>query len=184
MIIAQQKKKENTAEYLLYMWQIEDLIRACNFNMDVINTNLVKRFQADDETSKKIYDWYDNLRVMMQNEHLEEKGHLQINQNVVNELTEYHLFFLQSDDWQYKTTYQNILSIIADLRMRNSVENVQVSDIEICFNLLYMTMIMRMQKKQISEATEKAVKSVSDFIKILMIKVKKHEEEELNKLKN
>ena len=28
MIIAQKKRKENIAEYLLYMWQIEDLIRA------------------------------------------------------------------------------------------------------------------------------------------------------------
>lgn len=29
MITASQKRKENIAEYLLYMWQIEDLIRAC-----------------------------------------------------------------------------------------------------------------------------------------------------------
>ena len=28
MIIARQKKQENIAEYLLYMWQIEDIIRA------------------------------------------------------------------------------------------------------------------------------------------------------------
>ena len=27
MIIAQQKRKENIAEYLLYMWQVEDMIR-------------------------------------------------------------------------------------------------------------------------------------------------------------
>ena len=28
MKIASQKRKENIAEYLLYMWQIEDIIRA------------------------------------------------------------------------------------------------------------------------------------------------------------
>jgi hypothetical protein len=28
MITASQKRKENIAEYLLYMWQIEDIIRA------------------------------------------------------------------------------------------------------------------------------------------------------------
>ena len=28
MITASAKKRENIAEYLLYMWQIEDLIRA------------------------------------------------------------------------------------------------------------------------------------------------------------
>ena len=34
MIIARRKRKENIAEYLLYMWQVEDLIRANNFDMD------------------------------------------------------------------------------------------------------------------------------------------------------
>lgn len=37
MIIARQKRKENIAEYLLYMWQVEDLIRANKFDMDSIN---------------------------------------------------------------------------------------------------------------------------------------------------
>ena len=32
MIIARQKRKENIAEYLLYMWQVEDLIRANKFD--------------------------------------------------------------------------------------------------------------------------------------------------------
>ena len=36
MIIARRKRKENIAEYLLYMWQVEDLIRANNFDMDSI----------------------------------------------------------------------------------------------------------------------------------------------------
>ena len=36
MIIASQKKKENIAEYLLYMWQIEDLIRVYKLDIDAI----------------------------------------------------------------------------------------------------------------------------------------------------
>ena len=40
MIVARQKKKENIAEYLLYMWQIEDIIRACGGNIDVIKSRL------------------------------------------------------------------------------------------------------------------------------------------------
>ena len=34
MFVASQKRKENIAEYLLYMWQIEDLIRANNLDID------------------------------------------------------------------------------------------------------------------------------------------------------
>ena len=41
MIIARQKRKENIAEYLLYMWQVEDLIRANKFDMDSINRTVI-----------------------------------------------------------------------------------------------------------------------------------------------
>ena len=36
MIIAKQKRRENIAEYVLYMWQLEDLIRAYNFDIDAM----------------------------------------------------------------------------------------------------------------------------------------------------
>ena len=29
MFVAQELKKKSIAEYLLYMWQVEDIIRAC-----------------------------------------------------------------------------------------------------------------------------------------------------------
>ena len=46
MIIAQQKRKENIAEYLLYMWQVEDLLRACDLDDDRIDQLLVSRFKS------------------------------------------------------------------------------------------------------------------------------------------
>ena len=39
MFISQQRRKENVAEYLLYMWQIEDIIRANNFSIEEIEKN-------------------------------------------------------------------------------------------------------------------------------------------------
>lgn len=36
MIIADRLKNTNRAEYLLYMWQVEDLIRAFQFNSERI----------------------------------------------------------------------------------------------------------------------------------------------------
>lgn len=41
MIIASQKKKENIAEYLLYMWQIEDIIRAYGLDIDQIQKHII-----------------------------------------------------------------------------------------------------------------------------------------------
>lgn len=43
MITASAKKRENIAEYVLYMWQIEDLIRAYGLDIDKIKENIVDR---------------------------------------------------------------------------------------------------------------------------------------------
>ncbi len=46
MITASQKKRENIAEYLLYMWQIEDLIRANGLDIDKIQENIIDRYAS------------------------------------------------------------------------------------------------------------------------------------------
>ena len=48
MLIAETKRKENMAEYLLYMWQVEDLIRANGCDIDAIERNLISRYDVDD----------------------------------------------------------------------------------------------------------------------------------------
>ena len=74
MLIAQQKRKENIAEYILYMWQIEDLLRACSFDRAKIETQVVRRFAADEKIENEIALWYNNLALMMENEHVQEPG--------------------------------------------------------------------------------------------------------------
>ena len=44
MIIARRKRKENIAEYLLYMWQVEDLIRANQFDLDSIRRTVIAQY--------------------------------------------------------------------------------------------------------------------------------------------
>ena len=41
MFIAQEKKKSNIIEYILYMWQIENIISACQFNIDIIKSTVI-----------------------------------------------------------------------------------------------------------------------------------------------
>ena len=84
MITASQKKRENIAEYLLYMWQIEDLIRAFGLDLDRIEENIVNKHEnLSDEQRKEMSEWYESLIDMMRREDVVEKGHLQINKNVI-----------------------------------------------------------------------------------------------------
>ena len=96
MMIAQAKRKENIAEYLLYMWQVEDIIRVSNLDIEVIDRNIISRHNVDDATRAAMRDWWESLIKMMELEHVKEHGHLQINKNVLIRLNDLHLELLHS----------------------------------------------------------------------------------------
>ena len=83
MIIAKAKRKENIAEYLLYMWQVEDIIRAYGLDIEKINANIVQRYDTDDKTRHEITEWYEGLIKMIELENKRQNGHLQININTL-----------------------------------------------------------------------------------------------------
>ena len=73
MIIAKQKRKENIAEYLLYMWQVEDLIRANQLDIESIRRTVVERYGQPEEVKEEIARWYEELIEMMRSEGVQEK---------------------------------------------------------------------------------------------------------------
>ena len=56
MLIAQKLRKENIAEYLLYMWQVEDIIRAYGCNLQQIKNEYISRFDCTDEQKEEMVD--------------------------------------------------------------------------------------------------------------------------------
>ena len=168
MIVARQKKKENIAEYLLYMWQIEDIIRACGGNIDVIQKQIIDGYRGQSpETMNAIREWYENLCEMMRLEGVMEKGHLQINKNVILDLSDLHQQLLKSPREPY----------IVELRARSG--NVEAGELETCFNALYGVLMLRLQKKEISPETEKAIHQISQFLALLSEKYKQDKAGEL-----
>ena len=88
MFISKQLKENNIAEYLIYMWQVEDLLRANGCDIDRIRQNIILRYPEEERPA--LEEWYGNLADMMRAEGVTEKGHLQINRNVILNLTELH----------------------------------------------------------------------------------------------
>ncbi|MFV0468530.1 MAG: DUF4924 family protein [Dysgonomonas sp.] len=166
MLIAQQKKKENIAEYLLYMWQVEDMIRAYNFDIDSIQLNIIDKFEQPDNVKRQIREWYENLIEMMILENIKESGHLQILKNLIIELTDLHLRLMKSPQESfYIATYYNTLPYIVELRAKTTDKS--IPELENCFSALYGFLLLRIQKKEISEETLKAINQISSFIRIL-----------------
>lgn len=165
MFIAQELRKKNIAEYILYMWQIEDLIRAYGCNLSNIKRNYLARFQYTGEQEEEVVDWYGNLIRMMNEEGKREQGHLQINKIVIQEISELHTQLLQSPLFPfYNAEYYKVLPFIVELRNKGEKD---ISEIETCLNALYGTMLLRLKKKTISPETEHAIKEISTFIGML-----------------
>jgi len=107
MIIAQEKRKTNIAEFILYMWQVEDRIRASGFNFSHIDKTIISRFTLPDETLNEIRTWYINLITLMIDENIQKKGHMSFLTNLIRELNDLHLRLLQSaEEEKYQEIYQ------------------------------------------------------------------------------
>ncbi|MCL3778998.1 DUF4924 family protein [Prolixibacteraceae bacterium JC049] len=178
MQIAQRKRKENIAEYILYMWQIEDLIRACKADMNQIRTQLVSRYGGDEDQKKEIEAWYENLAVMMAKENKLEKGHLQVFANLVNELFDFHLALLKSGKApSYGVQYQSVDPIIQDVISKSGEQ--KPNPIEACLNGIYGVLLLRMQKKEVSASTLQGVQEMSKLLAMLSESYKAYEANEL-----
>lgn len=166
MFISQQLRKKSIAEYVLYMWQVEDLIRAYGCSLSRIKNEYVSQFSDyTDEQRSELVDWYGDLIRMINQEGKREKGHLQINQIVVQDVSDLHAQLLQSSKFPfYNAEYYKVLPFIVELRNRGSKD---VGEIETCLNALYGTMMLRLQKKNISPETAHAVKEITTFIGML-----------------
>lgn len=180
MIVARQKKKENIAEYLLYMWQIEDIIRACGGNIDVIQKQIIDGYRGQSpETMNAIREWYENLCEMMRLEGVMEKGHLQINKNVILDLSDLHQQLLKSPREPFygamffKTLplYRRVEGAFGKCRGRRTRNLIST--------LFTVFLMLRLQKKEISPETEKAIHQISQFLALLSEKYKQDKAGEL-----
>ena len=185
MLVAKELRKKSIAEYLLYMWQIEDIIRAYQCSLTKIRKEYIDKFNYTDAQKDEEEDWFGDLIRMMNQEGCRENGHLQINKMIMQSLNELHAQLLTSSKFPfYSAEYYRVLPFIVELRgktkqvadrmarkneanLKEIAANLGHSEIETCFDVLYGVMILRLQKKEISRETETAVKEITTLIGML-----------------
>lgn len=167
MITASAKKRENIAEYLLYMWQIEDLIRACGLDIEQIEKQLIDpHTDLSDEKKKEMREWYESLIDMMRREGVDKAGHLQLNKNVLIDLNNLHARLLKNPKFaQYAAEFYNTLPYIVEIRAKAG-DN-KKDELESCLDALYGILMLRLQGKEISKETLDATKQISRFLALL-----------------
>ncbi len=179
MLVSRELRKKNIAEYLLYMWQVEDLLRANELSLDKVKRNIVEPYALPDEESGELLQWYADLIDMMHQEGVKEKGHLQINKNIIINMCDLHLRLLKSSKVPfYSAAYFKALPFIVEFRTKS--EGREKNELENCFDALYMVWMMKLQRREINEETLKATAEISKFISMLSLYFKEDEEGKLD----
>lgn len=147
--IAERKKAQNVGEYLIYMYQMEDLIRSYQGNLEEIYTYVISHYPVPEEEKQEIKAWFGDLASQMQAEDLLKKGHLKPLQEIVNSLLELHYQLLKSDASYVQTFHQvkpHLLEAI-DTAAGEEVGN----EIQICLNGIYGLLLCRLLGKPVNE---------------------------------
>ena len=157
MDIAQAKRKENIAEYILYLWQIEDLLRALQFSPEAIYSQFVAPRNLDEQSQNVLLMWYMDIAALLQEEEKQSSGHLNHTLHLIADMHNLHLQLMQLPmGAHYRTVVARLEPYLPTLR---TIFGKNISDTELCFRALYATMLYR-----IKGGGEKAVTDTIEFI--------------------
>lgn len=139
------QKKSNIAEYILYLWQIEDYLRA---------------FPQQADANQELHD----LNEMMHQEDILDSGHLQLAKNALSEMEDLHCS-LMKEDASYRAALLQLVPSLCLLKAKT--DRPEMSDIEACLLLLYQVMLLRLQKKEVSPDTATVQKQATQVLQYL-----------------
>ncbi len=166
MIIAKQKIKENIVEYILYMMQIQDFIRACAFDMQKLDELIFSKYDVDNKTLTEIKEWYSDIIINMHNEGVKMHGNLRIIKDKISELENLHINLIKdSSKLQYSNTYLYAKPIIEEYRQKSAMKN--SGEVEVCINALYSLVLLRLKNSEISPETLDAMQSFRNLVSLL-----------------
>ncbi len=167
MIIAEKKRSDNICEYLLYMWQVEDLIRAAECNPDNIDRLILSRYQTDADTLQRIRRWYAELNEMMLTEGKRERGHLDVNRILVMQLEELSQKLVRDPaQGLYRGVYYKTLPALVQLRAKGAASQSE-GEIETALNALYGAVTMRLAGRELSADTLTSLKQIGTLLAML-----------------
>ncbi len=138
-------KKENIAEYILYLWQMEDYLRA---------------FPQNADATPELHE----LNEMMHREGIMNGGHLALANNALNELEELHTQLLD-EDAMYRASIIRLQPSLNLLKAKT--DRPTMSDLEACFTLLYQIMLLHLQKRPVSPETASVQQQATQLLQFL-----------------
>lgn len=184
MYIAQSKRKENIAEYILYLWQLEDLLRALQFSPEAIYSQLVAPRELSETQKQELFFWYMGIVNLLREEGKEKNGHLEHTLHLIADLNTLHEQLLALPvGAEYRRLYGKIAPEIPNLRSRFGRK--EINDVELFFRILYSVVLYRIKGDKSKDAyIHDVIDLVSPLIAELATLFRKVERGEIDLFKN
>ena len=147
------------------MMQIEDIIRANKLDLNLIKEKVINKFDVDETISEEMTEWYKGLIEKMKSENIIKSGHLGFVLQEIDKLNTFHKKLIESNDKDYQSYYSKAFPSIMELRRKTPGE--EISEIEVSFNSLYLTLLMKLNKQDIAKETIKSIDLISNMIAFL-----------------
>ncbi len=166
MDIARGLRHTNIAEYVLYIWQLEDLFRGLQFSPEAIYSQFVApRTELSPDEQRALLSWYVELCELLEKEGKREIGHLEHTLHIIGDLNNLHLQLLKFPvGARYRLLWSTFEEVLPDLRSVAGEGNSDISDIELCFRALYGSMLYRLKGGDGRGAVEDTLAFVSPLI--------------------
>ncbi len=182
MDTAQSLRKQNVAEYILYLWQLEDMFRALQFSPQAIYSQFVApRTSLDEQSLNALFAWYMELTELLRSEGKEEKGHLDHTLHLIADMHNLHLQLLDLPvGARYRTLLVPLNEVMGDLR---AIFGSEISDTELSFRALYAAMLYRIKGEGAKGAVADTLEYISPVIAELSAMYGKSERGEVDLFK-
>ena len=164
--------QNNLSEYILFIWQAEDLIRAFDFNLADLKKHYLDPTSEDEVGLSKDFYWFQGLASEMQAEGVVEMGHSQRSKEKMAELEAIHnLLFAEIEDPKYKAILEKAYPLVGEFIKKKSGQKSQTLT-HACLNALYGFLLLRLKQEKISKETQEAVNTFKEILAYLSAKYK------------
>lgn len=178
MSIAEEKKEVNIIEYILYIWKMEQLARAIDFDIDALSSFLAGSIKENTKLQEEI-KWNTTFFKTMINQRLQEKGHVAEIQEILVELHYLHNTLINIiKDQDYILKFEEVNPLIKEFN--EMTDNNESSDVQAMIKALNAFLSLKISGKTISTETKKAITQFSEILGVLASRYKLMKKGELN----
>lgn len=167
MTLASKKKAENVIEYILYLWQMQDLIRAAGFDLSAVRAFLGEGnedIDIDDELA-----WFAETISAMKSNGIEKKGNLPEIDELLIELNYLHHTLIDLiRDARYTELWKEAQPVLDEFLQRSG--NPSMNPVEAMLTAMYGLMVLRLRRQEPSPGTLTAI----EYFKKVLIQLGKN----------